>query len=508
MESGLLATSLGGIFWAAVARFPRRPALEIDGVRLSYAQLGALAAALAYRLEGDAPGEDFVGVFGGRQLGSYVGILGVLSAGRAYVPLNPKFPPDRTARMIERAGLRSVVLAPGTEEDFAKLPAALRARLRVIHPRQADAPAPKLARPVGRYAYLLFTSGSTGEPKGIAISHANARAYFANLRRLAPLNENDRCSQTFDLTFDLSVHDLFSCWGAGACLFPLADADLLLPQGFIREHGLTSWFSVPSLANTLAALRALKPGRFPLLRWSLFCGEGLPAATAQKWAEAAPDSRVINLYGPTEATIAFTHHEWRANPAADLGGLVPIGQAFDDQSTALLDPESGRLLEGPARGELLLEGSQVADGYWHDPEKTADRFARIKGRRYYRSGDLAERDASGCLHFRGRLDFQVKIRGYRIELSEVEATLRKAEEGLNVVCLGWPLRDGQIQGITACIEGEPDLSLVERLQRASEAALPDYMRPARFEALRAFPLNANGKIDRRALEEFLLNIEK
>jgi acyl-CoA synthetase (AMP-forming)/AMP-acid ligase II len=250
-------------------------------------------------------------------------------------------------------------------------------------------------------------------------------------------------------------------------------------------------------------LRVLKPGAFPILRWSLFCGEALPAAVTQEWAEAAPSSTVENLYGPTEATIACTAYRWdsvRSPEEAELG-IVPIGHAFGAMSTLVAGDAQQEVPAGEP-GELLLGGPQVVQGYWHDEEVTARAFVSVDGRRYYRTGDRVRRpDGDEPLRYLGRLDNQIKVLGHRVELGEVEAAIRE-ETGIDaVVAVGWPRSPTGVAGIAAFV-GETELDVASLKERLG-ARLPSYMVPRELRLLPELPQNANGKWDRGALIRLL-----
>ena len=187
-------------------------------------------------------------------------------------------------------------------------------------------------------AYLLFTSGSTGTPKGVLVNQGNVTSYLDYVGPRYAINADDRCSQNFDLTFDLSVHDLFVCWDAGATLCPYPE-QYLAPVSIINEKDLTVWFSVPSVVKFASKLGLLEPGAFPSLRLSLFCGEALSARLATLWEQAAPHSIVENIYGPTEATIAISHYRWDPvrSPRECPRGIVPIGWIFEGQQCCIVD---------------------------------------------------------------------------------------------------------------------------------------------------------------------------
>jgi amino acid adenylation domain-containing protein len=305
-------------------------------------------------------------------------------------------------------------------------------------------------------AYLLFTSGSTGVPKGVAVSQSNAVAYMEYAAKRFGIHGRDRCSQNFDLTFDLSVHDLFTCWDAGATLCPYAE-QTLTPATLVEEKKLTVWFSVPSVAMFASKLGLLEPGAFPTLRWSLFCGEALSSSLAAAWQAAANNSILENLYGPTEATIAITYYRWDSatSPAECVRGLVPIGWPFDGQQVCAVNEDLAPVPFGES-GELCLGGSQVTRGYLNDPEKTAKSFVRLKhtgDQVWYRTGDLVRQDERGCLFYLGRRDFQVKVNGYRVELQEIDLVLREAARTELAVAIPWPLSDGSASGYRRSIVG-------------------------------------------------------
>ena len=504
---------------------PAKPALWVNEEHLSYTQLAELASGIAASLQDDSTqGSQFTGILAHRSLPAYAGILGVLLAGKGYVPLNPKFPAKRCAAMIERSGLESVVLDVDQLDVFGPVLDAVTSPLCVVVLGQQDTGALEARFPNHRFvestplpieeqrltasggpaeiAYLLFTSGSTGEPKGVPIQHSAVCHYVDNIISLYGPSPDDRFSQTFDLTFDLSVHDLFVAWGSGACLYILPERYVMAPAKFIRDHELTFWFSVPSTVAFMARFRMLRPDFFPSLKCSLFCGEALPVGSAARWQEAAPNSRIDNLYGPTEATIAFTTYRYEAGISESLAenGIMPIGDAMPGLYTAILD-NAGSLVKDGVIGELALGGPQLSPGYWRDPEKTAERFLLNPNghspQRWYRTGDRARRDGQRGLVFLGRMDSQIKILGHRVEIGEIEHAVREASGSEDVCVIAWPLTSEGAGGVVAFIAGYEQATdaLIERCRDV----LPEYMVPKEIHTPERLPLNANGKVDRKAL---------
>lgn len=516
-------------FLGSVQQHPDRPALQLDAQVLSYRELHARAAALAATLAAHAPAGEppLTAVLAHRSVTAYAGVLAGLLRGHGYVPLNPGFPGDRTHGMLVRSGCRSVIVdahaarqldevlrdvEPGLvllvadDDDVSEL-AARWPQHRWLGARDvADATgyrAPE-ANPDG-IAYLLFTSGSTGQPKGVMVAHRNAVAYMNAMIERYGVTERDRFSQTFDLTFDLSVHDMFVCWWSGACLCAPTQSQKMLPGKYVTDCGITMWFSVPSTAVLMNRLRILKPGKYPSLRYSLFCGEALPVEIVQKWAEAAPNSVVENLYGPTELTIACTLYRWDAqrSPAESELGVVPIGEPYPGMKVLVADDKLHEVSPGEV-GELLMTGPQLTLGYYRDAERTAAAFVMPPGRSelYYRTGDRVRRPLDGKpLVYLGRVDNQIKIQGYRVELGEVEAILRQ-EAGVDVaIAIGWPMNASGADGIVAFIGAEQ--ANTDAIRERVIGRLPPYMHPSEVRCVREFPLNANGKVDRKALRALL-----
>lgn len=509
--------------------YPHRPAVELQGMVLSYDELRRRAMSLASLLQGATPSADppLTAVFAYRSPSAYAGVLAALLAGHGYVPLNRTFPTERTRTMLQRSGCRSIIVDAQSEPQLEDVLDHLEKPLLIILPECSDAssqrrrwprhtifgagdlePASNLEEKAvspDSIAYLLFTSGSTGLPKGVMVAHRNVTHFVDLMTSRYGINEQDRFSQTFDMTFDLSAFDMFVAWERGACVCCPSHKTLLNPAKFIQSSKLTVWFSVPSVAGFMRRFGALKAGQFPTLRWSLFCGEPLPLEIAESWSLAAPNSVVENLYGPTELTIACCLYRWRPGKSKDecLQGVVPIGDPFPGMEALVVDEELKEVTPG-GEGELLMAGPQVALGYWQDAEKTAAVFMVPPGKNqpYYRTGDRVRRPNEGRpLCYLGRVDHQIKVQGHRVELGEVESLLVQEVGVEAAVAVGWPVTVSGAEGIEAFLIGiNLDVQAIrERLKRK----LPSYAVPQRLHLLSEFPLNSNGKIDRRQLVDLL-----
>jgi non-ribosomal peptide synthetase component F len=311
------------------------------------------------------------------------------------------------------------------------------------------------------------------------------------------LTPEDRIAEPMELSFDLSVFNMFMTWDAGASLHLVPSAQVMAPAKFIRDNGITVWLSVPSVIAMMKRVKALKPGSLPSLRYSFFCGEPLPLGAVQSWREAAPHSIVDNLYGPTEATVACLHERVTDSPVVTPErGIISIGDPFAGMQACIVSSDLQILARGQT-GELALSGPQLASGYFRAPELSASRFPVISGKRWYLTGDLAYQDCGGKFHHLGRTDNQVKVLGYRVELEEVEAHLRILSDTELVAAVAWPMSDGTADGIVGFVAGRA-IAPTE-IREALRKRLPSYMVPASIRSIESMPLNANGKVDRKAL---------
>jgi amino acid adenylation domain-containing protein len=496
-------------------RHADRPAVVGTDEVLTYAELDAAVNRVAHVLLAHGVGHgDRVCVLAEKAPWTIAALIGTLRAGGAYVPVDPAGPASRVARIVGAAEPAVVLVdapsRPLLDEVLAELPgpppvvgslddapgAFTRADL-VAAPDGAPRVAP------AELAHLLFTSGSTGVPKGVMITHDTVLAFVDWAVRHFGTRAGDRVSGHPPLHFDLSTFDIYATLSAGAELHLVPGSLGIDPRGtaaFIRDRALTQWFSVPSVLTYLARFDAVAQDDFPTLERLLWCGEVLPTPVLAHWMRKLPHVRFTNLYGPTEATIASSFHDVPEVPA-DETVPVPIGVACEGERLLVL--EEGREVPPGEIGELYIGGAGLSPGYWRDQEKTDAAFvAGPDGARIYRTGDLARVDDAGVVHFLGRADSQVKSRGYRIELGEIEAALATVPGIRECAVVG--VETGGFEGTTICgaySVAEGHVLPPNDVRRALADLVPRYMLPARWAELDDLPHNVNGKIDRPALRE-------
>lgn len=510
MTSTEAPATLDAWFWRSARRFPDVVALELAGVRLSYGRLADLAERVAALITAATSSPRAVGLLASRSVAAYVGYLAALRAGAAVVPVNPDLPRPRNVGICRAARVDVVVTDAAAAVHGGELAHAHPAPIVGLTGARWWDRLPPAARPPPRpavgpddVAYTLFTSGSTGRPKGVPIRHRQLSEYLAYCTRRYSMAPGCRASQTFELTFDPSVFDMFVTWSGGGTLVVPEREEILTPARFVAERHVTHWFSVPSLVSLARRLRGLPPDSMPELRWSLFAGEQLTIDQARAWAAAAPRSTIENLYGPTELTITCTGYRLPSDPARwprTVNGTVPIGRPYPHLDAVVRGEDSDAI-----EGELWLRGSQRFAGYLN-PDDNGAVFVPAEGatpgpvpadRDWYRTGDRVRWQDGELVHL-GRVDDQIKVNGFRVEPAEIECALRSYPGVQDVAVVGVDTGNGRLE-LHAAYSGErhPEADLAEHVRRR----LPPYMVPARLRHLPRLPTNANGKVDRRRLRE-------
>ncbi len=484
---------LDELFEAQVARTPDAVAVTFDGDHLTYRALDAQANQLAHRLRALGVGTDvLVPIHVERSLEMMVGILGILKAGGAYVPLDPAYPAERLAFMV-RDCAPPVVLTQTRLRD--QLPDDAHV---VCLDQPVTGPHDKLPRTgnADSLAYGIYTSGSTGTPKCVLVTHRSVVNLLAH--ETYHLDASDRVLQKTPLTFDASVPELFGPLLAGARVViarPEGHKDVGYLIDVVRAEQITSITFVPSLLELFVDEPALADCQS--LRRVLVGGEALSFDVQARFF-ARSHAELYNTYGPTETTVTSSFWPCQREPA---DRTVPIGRPVTNTRLYVLDARQ-QLVPIGVPGELYIGGLGLARGYLHRAELTTERFVPdpfAPGARLYRTGDLVRYRADGALEFLGRTDHQVKLRGFRIELGEIEAALRDHPGVREVVVSVREDTPGHKHLVAYLIAPAAGAPTSDELRTRLRAKLPDYMIPAAFVTLDAFPLMVNGKVDRKAL---------
>jgi amino acid adenylation domain-containing protein len=504
-------------------RSPGKVALRCFGKTLIYEELSIRSSSLARVLrEQGVENGDRVGIFMNKSFEAVISLYGIMKAGAAYVPLDPFAPAGRLSYIIKNCGIRYLITKAEKLETVKQILADEPGLVCILGVEEHEElsvdsisweqiiAAPALRNPYEKQteqdlAYILYTSGSTGNPKGIVHTHRSALSFALWAKEAYSVNSEDRVSNHAPFHFDLSTFDLFSSAIAGATTVIIPEAIAKFPiniSKLLADERISVWYSVP-----FALIQLLQHGNLQLrdlsnLRWVLFAGEVFPTKHLIQLMALLPKTRFSNLYGPTETNVCTYYHVPQLIEESDDG--IPIGKPCENVEGLVID-EDDQSVEPGEVGELLIRGGVVMHGYWGLSEKNESSFyIRKKASdfedRFYRTGDLVQLLPDGNYRYRGRKDRQIKTRGYRVELDEVEAALMSHPLVEEAAVYTTPDDQGSNNIEAAVIpRGGGGLSETQIFDHLS-SRLPSYAIPFRIHMMAEFPRTSTGKINRRELQ--------
>lgn len=471
--------------------FPQRHAFCIDHQFFTYHNLAENVSGIRNLLKDIS--SSYIGLVSNDDIETYAAIIALWLEGKSYIPLHPEWPLDRCENIVRQVEITTIL---DSSEKTRYLHNHI-IRTKNIKSESIDFKFNETCLD-DKAAYLLFTSGSTGIPKGVLISRENLGAFVNAFWKMGySITENDRFLQCFDLTFDLSVMSYLIPLLKGACAYtiPLHEIKYTYIYDLIEEEELTFMLTVPS------TLRYLRPYfneiEAPSMRYCLFCGEALPEDLTREWASCIPNAEIDNVYGPTENTIFCTRYRFlRQQTNATKNGILSIGKPLSNTDMKIILEDGSESCHG-AEGELCLSGKQLSSGYWRNDLKNKESFFIDQfGKKWYRTGDICYIDNHENYIYIGRIDFQIKIQGFRIEIGEIEHHVRTFLNGINVAVIALKNKNENSE-LALFIEHTPFDT--QNLITYIRSKMPTYMIPASIFFIPIFPLNSNGKTDRNQL---------
>jgi amino acid adenylation domain-containing protein len=481
----------------SISNFSERNAFCIDNIFYTYEQFGRNVSKIRTALALANHQNRNVGLVINDDIETYASVFALWLEGSSYVPLHPNWPIERCLDIAQQVNI-DLIIDSSKETRFSEF--------NIIHSSivkfESDNLEINASISDDALAYILFTSGSTGKPKGVQLSRGNIGAFMDSFWNTGiVLDENDKCLQAFDMTFDVSVQSYLAPLCVGACCYtiPYGQIKYIYACGLIEQQHLTFGAMAPSM------LRYLKPffGGFDAssLKYCILTAEACPLDLMEEWYKAAPNVELYDFYGPTEATIYCTYYKLhRGVKNKSLNGIISIGKPMKNVIGIIVDEEMNIVPNGE-KGELCVSGEQVTCGYFNNPEKNKESFFvkeyNGKKMRFYHTGDLCYEDEDGDIMYSGRLDHQAKIQGYRVEMGEIEFHVKQFLSGLNVVCLPFENKSGIIE-IAMFIEAK-EFDTTE-LVSYMKSKMPNYMVPNKIIFVKEFPLNGNSKIDKKYLK--------
>ena len=508
-----------------IKSFDNNIAISSKTKKITYKELNDISQKISTLLINQKSSHQIVGIIGQRKFSAYYGILGSIYSGYTYVPINEKYPLDRIDKMINESGItlligdkksiysikdvidfsniKTIILPEEQSEEINNL-SFKDTKIYFQEELSEVAPSEPSSLDQNKIAYILFTSGSTGNPKGVAVTYENLSTFINNFNKFYDLPIGYKASQFFDLSFDPSNVDVFFTWINGGQLCILSEFELIMPFEYIKREKINFWYSVPAIASFMYKMDFLTPNCFPDLKYSLFAGEALPKKLCDAWQIAAPKSTIENHYGPTEATVTITRFLYKKKYKNRIfkNNNLPIGEIYDSHTFALVDKNFNKVSKGD-KGHLIIKGKQITNGYVNDIEKTKESFRNISWDKsneiWYLTGDYACVNDFGEIEFLGRIDNQIKIAGRRIELEEVEAAILKASIINEIVVVPKKESDGSIKSLIAFTTSKISTDEIKFIKISALKFIEKLFLPSEIIFIEKMPLTTNGKIDRKKL---------
>jgi len=516
----------------SAAKYPDKKAVIFENESIAYARLEKESNRLANALVAiGIQKNDRVGIHMNRSINSIIAIFGILKSGATYVPIDPLCPENRLNYIINKCRIRFLLTSQDKLnhlDNFSPEDSPLE-KIIVMNgfdsnvifnlkdklvnwqeiQKNAIETAPNVAVIDSDLAYILFTSGSTGNPKGVMISHLNSLAFINMAYDFFKIENNDLFSNNSPLHFDLSVFDIFVAFKAGASVVIVPETTAMFPvklAEFIEKNKITIWNSVPSALSLLANYADLDKYNFSSLRSILFAGEVFPVKYLRKLKQTIPQAKFFNIYGQTEANSS-TYYQIDRVPDED-NALIPIGKSFPNFEVFALDENGEKIDKAGEKGELYVRAASVAFGYWDEAQKSNENFVKnpLKphlGEIIYRTGDIVRLDDEGNYIFLGRKDHMIKSRGYRIEIGEIETVLSNHPQVKVAVVI--PVPDNLIGNRIAVfiVPSNKNNLKKEDILKYSSKQLPKYMIPEIVLFRDKLPETSSGKTDRKKLAELI-----
>lgn len=500
---------------------PDHDAFRCREERLSYQELDTKSNQLAnYLISLGVKPSDRVGIYLTKSIKIPISTFGIMKAAAAYVPIDPSSKAERLSYILENCGINILITNDAKLKTIEQLDLSdcpLKRVIGISENRssnfqtatwqavfQTDSAIPTVPCCEEDLAYVMYTSGSTGAPKGLMHTHSSGMTYARHSADLYSVTHDDVLGNHAPLHFDISTFEYLTGPLVGATTVLIPEEAMLFPSALselVQEERLSFWYSVPLALIQLLTRGSMEDYDLSSLRWVLFGGEPFPPKYLKELIKKLPNARFCNLYGPAEVNQCSYHHIPKDRPLDDQP--IPIGQIWPAAHHLLLDADE-QIIDAEGSGELLISSASMMQGYWGRPDLNAKAFyigEPVSGftRRYYRTGDILRRDSQGILHFIGRRDRQIKLRGYRIELDEVEAAFTRQEEVEEAAAILMEDEQGE-KYILAVASTVPDNQLdPKRALQAAKAALPSYAVPQQLLPTNEFPRTGSGKIDRTKL---------